>query len=191
VKYFHKRSSNIDTCRIRELGKYSLHLKEIWNDIFRNFSSDCFKSRLHGWLVRTSPRVKVGFFIDSRIWFATSINLKILQRKLFETYGIDGYIIPSEDAHLSEYVAPEYARRYFISGLKVRNLKFSVKNMSSTYSRVVQARRLYWKMQQHWKQIRVIAILFHIKWIAIGKHFARDLLRKVFELIMALSMSKI
>jgi len=39
-------------------------------------------------------------------------------RKLFETHGIDGYIIPSEDAHLSEYVAPEYARRYFISGLK-------------------------------------------------------------------------
>lgn len=39
-------------------------------------------------------------------------------RELFETYGIDGYVVPSEDAHLSEYVAPEYARRYFISGLK-------------------------------------------------------------------------
>ena len=53
--------------------------------------------------------------------------MKTPPRKLFGTHGIDGYIIPSEDAHLSEYVAPEYARRYFISGLKVRNLKFFVK----------------------------------------------------------------
>ena len=38
-------------------------------------------------------------------------------RSEMQKYQINGYIIPSEDAHLSEYVAPEYARRAFISGL--------------------------------------------------------------------------
>ena len=31
--------------------------------------------------------------------------------------NLAGYIIPSEDAHLSEYVAPEYRRRQYMTGL--------------------------------------------------------------------------
>ena len=60
-------------------------------------------------------------FKNNQILLASQseIIMKTKLRKLCDTYGIDGYIVPSEDAHLSEYVAPEYARRYFISGLKV------------------------------------------------------------------------
>ena len=38
-------------------------------------------------------------------------------REEIKRHNLHGYLIPSEDAHLSEYVAPEYARRTFITGL--------------------------------------------------------------------------
>jgi len=38
-------------------------------------------------------------------------------RQEIKRHNLHGYLIPSEDAHLSEYVAPEYARRTFITGL--------------------------------------------------------------------------
>ena len=38
-------------------------------------------------------------------------------RAEIKNQNLHGYLIPSEDAHLSEYVAPEYARRTFITGL--------------------------------------------------------------------------
>ena len=66
-------------------------------------------------------------------------------RSLFEKNGIEGYIIPSEDSHLSEYVAPEYARREFISGLKgsageavVLNEKAAIKS-DSRYCEAIDA----------------------------------------------------
>ncbi|CAM6120396.1 unnamed protein product [Calypogeia fissa] len=37
-------------------------------------------------------------------------------RQLFEKHGIDAYIVPSEDAHQSEFMAETYLRRAYISG---------------------------------------------------------------------------
>jgi len=42
-------------------------------------------------------------------------KLESLRSKM-EELGLDAYIVPSDDPHLSEYVPPAYARRSFISG---------------------------------------------------------------------------
>ena len=43
-------------------------------------------------------------------------NQVVSLRQEIKSNNLQGYLIPSEDAHLSEYVAPEYARRAYISG---------------------------------------------------------------------------
>src|SRR5690554_5325702 len=46
-----------------------------------------------------------------------NINKKIqLLRERMEKYGLDAYIIPSSDPHLSEYVAEHWKARAWISG---------------------------------------------------------------------------
>lgn len=45
----------------------------------------------------------------------TSVRLRAL-RQLMEEEGVDAYIVPSEDAHGSEYASPSEQRRTFISG---------------------------------------------------------------------------
>ncbi len=45
------------------------------------------------------------------------VNEKILElRKLLDVYGLDAYIIPSPDPHMSEYVADHWKARSWISG---------------------------------------------------------------------------
>ncbi len=45
------------------------------------------------------------------------VNEKILElRKLLDIYGLDAYIIPSPDPHMSEYVADHWKARSWISG---------------------------------------------------------------------------
>jgi Xaa-Pro aminopeptidase len=39
-------------------------------------------------------------------------------RDLMNTVGVDAYVIPTEDPHLSEYVPSAYSRREFISGFQ-------------------------------------------------------------------------
>lgn len=46
-----------------------------------------------------------------------NVNEKILElRKLMDRYGLDAYIIPSPDPHMSEYVADHWKARSWISG---------------------------------------------------------------------------
>jgi Xaa-Pro aminopeptidase len=46
---------------------------------------------------------------------ATGKQLSLL-RNLLKTYGYYAYVIPTEDAHQSEYISARDARRQFISG---------------------------------------------------------------------------
>ena len=47
-----------------------------------------------------------------------NVNEKIqLLRKHMKKHGLDAYIIPSSDPHLSEYVADHWKARAWISGL--------------------------------------------------------------------------
>ena len=37
-------------------------------------------------------------------------------RKVMAEHGLDAFLVPSDDPHLSEYVAPHFRRREFVSG---------------------------------------------------------------------------
>lgn len=58
--------------------------------------------RLHASMARSADTTAVG-------------KLAVL-RSLMVEEGLDAYIVPSDDPHLSEYVAPCYERRAFLSG---------------------------------------------------------------------------
>ena len=60
--------------------------------IKRNFATSCLESVLDMETVDTSARLKA-------------------LRSLMKSHGVDVYIVPSEDSHQSEYIAPCDARR--------------------------------------------------------------------------------